>query len=84
MAWALLKQRRMLTEWGEVMVTVVYLLNWLSTNSLSRLMPYESWHGWKPVVNYKRVFGYWAYTKEVIHVNKLAYQSHAKVFIGYS
>jgi hypothetical protein len=43
MARALLKQRRMLTEfWGEVVVTVVYLQNRIPTKSLVGHTPYEA------------------------------------------
>jgi hypothetical protein len=58
MARALLKQRRMPTEfWGEAVVTAVYLQNRLPTKSLANRTPYEAWHGLKPAVNHLCVFG---------------------------
>jgi transposase InsO family protein len=43
MVRALLKQRRMPAEfWGEAVVTVVYLQNWLPTKSLTDRTPYEA------------------------------------------
>jgi hypothetical protein len=61
------------------MVTAVYLLNRIPTKILVGLR-----HGWKSVVNHLRVFGCRAYVKELDHINKLAYQSHVGVFIGYT
>jgi hypothetical protein len=85
MAWALLKQRRMPTEfWGEVVVTAVYLQNRLPMKSLTDRTPYEAWHGQKPAVNHLRVFGCRAFVKQLDHVDKLTDWSHAGVFIGYA
>jgi hypothetical protein len=53
MAWALLKQRRILAVfWGEAVVTAVYILNRLPTKALNGRTPYEVWHGRKPVVSH--------------------------------
>jgi transposase InsO family protein len=42
MAWALLKQRRILAVfWGEAVVTAVYILNRLPTKALNGRTPYE-------------------------------------------
>jgi hypothetical protein len=85
MARALLKQQRMPAEfWGEAVVTVVYLQNWLPTNSLTGRTPYEAWHGQKPVVNHLRVFGCRAFVKQLDHGDKLTDRSRAGVFIGYA
>jgi hypothetical protein len=85
MARALLKQRRMLAEfWGEVVVTAVYLQNWLLTKSLAGRTPYEAWHGRKPAVNHLRVFGCRAFVKQLGHVDKLIDRSRVGVFIGYA
>jgi hypothetical protein len=85
MSWALLKQRRMLTEfWGEAMVTTVYLQNRLPTKSLTGHTPYEAWHGWKPTVNHLCVFGCRAFVKQLGHVDKLADWSRTKCFIDYA
>jgi hypothetical protein len=43
MAWALLKQRGMSAVfWGEVVVTVVYILNRSPTKALNGRTPYEA------------------------------------------
>jgi hypothetical protein len=65
-------------------VTAVYLQNRLPTKSLTGRTPYEAWHGRKPAVNHLRVFGCRAFVKQLSHVDKLADQSRAGVFIGYA
>jgi hypothetical protein len=62
---------------------VVYLQNRLPTKSLTDRTPYEAWHGRKPSVNHLRVFGCREFVKHLGHIDKLADQSHAGVFIGY-
>jgi hypothetical protein len=80
---ALFKQRGMPTEFGGVVVTAIYLLNRLLTKSLTRLTPYEAWHGTKSAVHHLRVFGCRAYVKELGHVSKLMDRSNAADFIRY-
>ena len=42
---------------AEAIKTSVYLLNMLPTRVLSGKTPFEEWYGFKPSVNYLRVFG---------------------------
>jgi hypothetical protein len=85
MAWALLRQRGMSAGfWGEAVVTAVYILNRSPTKALSRMTPYEAWHGRKPTVSHLRVFGCLAFTKELGHISKLDDRSTPGVFIGYA
>ena len=82
---AVLKQRGMsVVYWGEAMMTGIHLLNHSSTSALDGKMPYEGWHGHKPVVSYLRIFGYLAFIKELNHVGKLDDRSSLGVFIGYA
>ena len=80
-----LKQRGMLAiYWGEAVMTAVHLLNRSPTKALDDKMPYEAWHGRKPVVSHLRVFGSLAFAKELNHVGKLDDRSTPGVFIGYA
>jgi hypothetical protein len=65
-------------------VTAVYILNCSPTKALNDRMPYEAWHGLKPLVSYLRVFGYLAFGKELGHISKLDDRSTPGVFIGYA
>jgi hypothetical protein len=82
---ALLKQRGMLAIYrGEVVMTVFHLLNRSPTKAPEGKMPYEAWHGRKPVVTHLCFFGCLAFTKELNHVGKLDNRSTPRVFIGYT
>jgi transposase InsO family protein len=84
MARALLKQRGMPTVfWGEAVVTAVYILNRSPTKALNGRTPYEAWHGRKPAVSHLRVFGCFAFVKELGHVGKLDDRSTPGVFERY-
>jgi hypothetical protein len=84
MARALLKQRGMLAVlWGEAVMMVVYILNCSPTKVLNGRMPYEAWHGRKPVVSHLQVFGCLAFTKELGHIGKIDDRSTSGGFIGY-
>jgi hypothetical protein len=75
-AHALLKQRGLPAEfWGEAVMTVVHLLNGLSTKSLEGKTLYESWHGRTPAVRHLCTFSYLAYVKELNTVSKLSDRS---------
>jgi hypothetical protein len=63
---------------GEVMVTAVYLHNWLPTSIC------EACHGRKPAVNHLCVFDCRAFVKQLGHIDKLTDRSRARVFIGYA
>jgi hypothetical protein len=85
MAWALLKQRGMPAVFkGEVVVTVVYILNRSPTKALNGRTPYEAWHGRKSAVSHLRVFGCLTFGKELGHIGKLDDRSTLGVFIGYA
>jgi hypothetical protein len=85
MARALLKQRGMpAVFWGEVMVTVVYILNRSPTKALNGRTSYEAWHGHKPAVSHLPVFGCLTFAKELGHIGKLDDRSTSGVFIGYA
>jgi hypothetical protein len=84
LAQALLKQRGMPAFfWGEVVVTVVYILNYSSTKALNGRTMYEAWHGRKPAVSHLRIFGCLAFGNELGHIGKLDDRSTPGVFIGY-
>jgi transposase InsO family protein len=74
MARALLKQRGM---------SAVYILNRSLTKALNGRTPYEAWHGRKPAVSHLRVFGCFAFVKELGHVGKLDDRSTPGVFERY-
>jgi hypothetical protein len=85
MARALLKQRGMpAVFWGKAVVTAVYILNRSPTKTLNGRMPYEAWHGRKPVVSHIRIFGCLAFGKELGHIGKLDDRSTPGVFNGYA
>jgi hypothetical protein len=85
MARALLKQRGMpIVFWGEVVVTVVYILNRSPIKALNGRTSYETWYGRKPAVSHLRVFSCLTFGKEVGHIGKLDNRSTPGVFIGYS
>jgi hypothetical protein len=84
-ARALLKQRGMpAIYWGEAVMTAVHLLNRSSTSALDGKTPYEAWHGHKPAVSYRRIFGCLTFVKELNNVGKLDNRSSSGVFIGYA
>jgi transposase InsO family protein len=85
MARALLKQRGMPTlSCGEAVVTTVYILNCSPSKALNDRTPYEAWHGRKPAVSHRRVFGCLTFAKELGHIGKLDNRSISGVFIGYA
>jgi hypothetical protein len=84
MVRALLKQRGMpAIYWAEALNTAMFLLNRSTTRALSDKMPYEAWHGSKPVVQFLHTFGCPAYVKELGHHGKIEDRSMLGVFIGY-
>jgi hypothetical protein len=69
--------------WGEVIMTVVYLLNRSPTRTLERKTPYEAWHSKRLGVHHLRTFGYVAYMKVTHpHLAKLDDWGKKGVFIG--
>jgi hypothetical protein len=51
--------------WGEVVMTVVHLLNCSPTKVLSEKAPFKAYHGRKLAVHYLRTFGCVAHVKMV-------------------
>jgi hypothetical protein len=43
--------------WGEVVSTVVYVLNRCPMKSVDDMTPFEAWHGKIPSVHHLRIFG---------------------------
>jgi hypothetical protein len=84
-AHTLLKKRGMSVEfWGEVVMTVVHLLNQSPTKSLEGKTSYEAWHRRTPAVGHLRTFSCLAYVKELNAISKLSDMSMPGVFIGYA
>ena len=61
--------RRMLHEknlpkkfWAEAAHTVVFLQNKLLTKAVKDHTPYEAWYGYKPFLNFLKIFGYLCFT----------------------
>jgi hypothetical protein len=65
-------------------VTTVYILNSSPSKALNGRTPYEAWHGRKPAVSHRRVFGCLALAKELGHIGKLDNRSISGVFISYA
>jgi hypothetical protein len=70
--------------WGEVMLTVAFILNRSPTQSVDGRTPHEVWHGTKPSVTYLRTFGYDAHVKQGSKtLTKVEDRSTMMLFIGY-
>jgi hypothetical protein len=70
--------------WGEAVNTAVYILNRSPTRSLNEKMPYEAWHGERPVVSYFRTFGCVVHVKNTKpNLKKLEDRSTPMIFVGY-
>jgi transposase InsO family protein len=70
--------------WGEAVLTFVFILNMSPTQSIEGRTPYEVWHDKKPSVDYFRIFGCVAHTKQGNkRLSKLEDRSTMMVFIGY-
>jgi hypothetical protein len=78
------QQNGVVERQNQMVVTAVYLHNWLPTKRLAGRTPYDPWHGRKPAVCHLRVFGCRVFVKQLGHVDKLADRSRAGVFIGYT
>ncbi|KAF0898174.1 hypothetical protein E2562_001819 [Oryza meyeriana var. granulata] len=65
-------------------VAAVYVLNRSPTKSLDGVMPYEAWHGRRPMVEHLRVFGCVGHVKTARpNLRKLDDRGTRMVFIGY-
>jgi hypothetical protein len=65
-------------------MTMVHLLNQLSTKGLEGKTPYEAWYRRTPVVGHLRTFSCLAYVKELNVVSKLSDRNTPGVFIIYA
>ena len=85
MVRAMLKAKDLPRElWGEVVSTVVYILNCSLTKGLQGQTPHEKWTGRKPLVDHLRTFGCIVQVKDTRrHQSKLEDRSKPMIFIGY-
>jgi hypothetical protein len=70
--------------WGEVVNTVVYVLNMCPMKSVDGMTPFEAWRGRKPMVHHLRMFGCIVYVQNMTpHLKKLEDRGRKMIFIGY-
>ncbi|KAL8132353.1 hypothetical protein AgCh_008011 [Apium graveolens] len=84
MARSFIKERKLPSWfWGEAIRHSVYVLNRLSTRSLSEKTPYEALKGDKPDIGHLKIFGCLAYmTIPSTLVSKLEDRSKATIYLG--
>ncbi|KAK8452765.1 hypothetical protein SEVIR_5G164650v4 [Setaria viridis] len=84
MARSMLKAKKLPAAfWGEMVSTVVFILNRSPTKSLKGTTPFEAWHGRKPNVSFLRTFECVGHVKETRPGLKLDDRSRPMVFLGY-
>lgn len=71
--------------WAEVANTAVFLQNRLPTKALEEKTPFEAWYGYKPPLNFLKVFG----CVRFVHLpqakrDKLDKKAIPGIFVGYS
>jgi hypothetical protein len=70
--------------WGEVVSTIVFVLNRCPTKSVDSMTPFEAWHGKKPVLYHLRMFRCIVYIQNMVpHLRQLEDCGHKMIFIGY-
>jgi hypothetical protein len=70
--------------WGEVVNTVVYVLNRCPTKSVDGMTLFEAWHGRKPAVHHLRTSRCIMYVQNTIpHLKKLEDRGRKIIFVGY-
>ena len=70
--------------WGEVVSTIIYILNRSSTETLQGQTPHEKWIGREPSVDHMRTFGSIVHVMETKgHLSKLEERSKPMIFVGY-
>jgi hypothetical protein len=70
--------------WGEVVATVVYLLNHSRTKSVSGEILFEAWYGKRPAMHHLRTCGYVVHVRNTApNLKKLNDRSKLMIFIGY-
>lgn len=71
--------------WAEAANTAVFLQNRLPTKAVKNQTPFEAWYGYKPPVNFLRVFGCLCFTYvPQVKRDKLDKKAVSGIFIGYS
>jgi hypothetical protein len=70
--------------WGEVVATVVYLLNHSRTKSVSGEILFEAWYGKRPAMHHLRTCGCVVHVRNTApNLKKLNDRSKLMIFIGY-
>ena len=86
MARCMLHEKELPKEfWAEATNTVVFLQNRLPAKSLEDKTPFEVWYGYKPSLNFVKVFGSVCF----VHIpqvkrDKLDKKAVPGIFVGYS
>jgi transposase InsO family protein len=71
--------------WAESANTAVYLQNRLPTRAVKDKTPFEAWYGYKPSLNFLKIFGCLCFTHvPQIKRDKLDKRALPGIFIGYS
>ena len=71
--------------WAEAASTTVFLQNKLPTKALEDKTTFEAWYGYKPSLNFLRVFGCLCFSHiPQVKRDKLDNKSEPGIFIGYS
>jgi hypothetical protein len=71
--------------WGEVVSTVVYVLNRCPTKSVDDMTPFEAWHGKKLAMHHLRMFGCIVCIQNMTpYLKKLEDRGCKMIYIGYN
>ena len=69
--------------WAKAISTVVFLHNKLPTKALKDKTPFEAWYGYKPSLNFLRVFGCVCFSHiPQVKYDKLDKKSEPDIFVG--
>jgi len=71
--------------WAEAANTAVFLQNRLPTRALKDQTPFEAWYGYKPSLNFLKVFGCLCFTLvPQVKRDKLDKKALPDIFVGYN
>ena len=71
--------------WVEAASTAVFLQNRFPTKALEDKTPFEAWYGYKPSLNFLRVFGCVCFSHiPQVKRDKLDKKLEPNIFVGYS
>ena len=70
--------------WKEAISTIVHTLNQVQLKKDLDKTPYELWYGYKPKVNYFKVFGSKYYILKESRKGKFDVKGDEGIFLGYS